>query len=328
MTKHLLPGADLKAFEHAPPASAPGPTSKADSSLRNAHEPGGGVSAQGLQGSPLGVSSQYLQTYSPGLLFPLPRQLKRAELGLSEQPLPFEGVDLWTGYEVSWLNPRGKPRVAIAHFQIPCDSVALIESKSFKLYLNSFNQSRFESLSVVQEHMVRDVSAAVQGKVTLDLVPVEDYPSRGFGNFQGLCLDGLDVECSDFTPQPDLLQCGSGPESSEIIEETLITHLLKSNCLITGQPDWGSLAIRYRGRKLWHEGLLRYVVSFRNHNEFHEQCVERIFMDLWRHTQPEVLSVYARYTRRGGMEINPFRASRGAGCGWQVSAEPLRLVRQ
>ena len=261
--------------------------------------------------SQLGKASAYVDQYQPSLLFPIPRLGKREEIGISGSP-PFFGADLWTAFELSWLNLRGKPQVAIAHVTVPCESPNIIESKSFKLYLNSFNNTRFTDASEVQARLRADLSEAAwrgaphAGSVGVKLLAPEVFDREPVHELDGLNLDRLDIECQHYTPAPELLsaQVGEAP-----VTETLTSHLLKSNCLVTGQPDWGSVQIRYSGAQIDQAGLLAYLVSFRNHNEFHEQCVERIFMDLWRRCQPIKLSVYARYTRRGGLDINPFRTS-------------------
>ncbi|WP_370679651.1 NADPH-dependent 7-cyano-7-deazaguanine reductase QueF [Comamonas sp. GB3 AK4-5] len=275
--------------------------------------------------SPLGHSSAYADQYDPSLLFPLPRAAKREEIGIHGQ-LPFFGADLWTGYELSWLNVRGKPQVALVHFTIPCETPNIVESKSFKLYLNSFNNSRFASADEVLAKLRADVSAAVwrgaphAATVGVRLVLSEAFAQQKVQELQGLELDRLDVECSDYQPRPELLRADA---DSPPVSETLVSHLLKSNCLVTGQPDWGSVQIAYTGPAIDQEGLLRYIVSFRNHNEFHEQCVERIFTDIWRQCQPHKLSVYARYTRRGGLDISPLRTSHP-----QAMPTPQRTARQ
>ena len=255
--------------------------------------------------SPLGKPTEYRATYAPELLYPIPRQLKRDELGITADSLPFVGEDIWNAYEVSWLNPRGKPVVALATFRVPATSPQLVESKSFKLYLNSFNQTAFADLAAVKAALVRDLSAAAGAPVDVSLVDLLSQPKVVVGYPEGLCLDDLDVSCDTYQPAPELLHADDGPT----VEETLYSHLLKSNCLVTGQPDWAMVVIRYRGHPIDRAGLLRYLVSFRNHNEFHEQCVERIFCDLTRRCAPQSLAVYARYTRRGGLDINPFRSS-------------------
>ncbi len=259
----------------------------------------------------LGKTSSYADQYDPGLLFPLPRQPKRDEIGISATP-PFLGADLWTAYELSWLNPRGKPQVAIAHFTVPCESPNIIESKSFKLYLNSFNNSRFDDAQAVLERLKADLSDAAwrgserKGSVGVRLLAPAQFEMEQVHELDGLSLDRLDVECTQYQPAPELLRAD---HEQAPVTETLVSDLLKSNCLVTGQPDWASVRISYTGPQIDHEGLLQYLVSFRNHNEFHEQCVERIFMDIWTRCKPVKLSVYARYTRRGGLDINPWRSS-------------------
>ncbi|MBI2380590.1 MAG: NADPH-dependent 7-cyano-7-deazaguanine reductase QueF [Gammaproteobacteria bacterium] len=255
---------------------------------------------------PLGKTTAYTNRYAPELLCPVPRRLKRAELGLSDEALPFQGADLWNGYELSWLNAKGKPVVAIAEFTVPCTSPNLIESKSFKLYLNSLNGTRYAGFDEVQAVLARDLSAVAGGAVGVRLLPWRDFDTLVMGRLEGECIDELDIAVEDYEFNAQLL---AGAASGPVVEEALVSHLLKSNCLITSQPDWASVQIRYRGPRLDREALLRYLVSFREHNEFHEQCVERIFRDLLEHARPERLSVYARYTRRGGLDINPWRSN-------------------
>ena len=263
------------------------------------------------ENSELGKSSAYADQYDASLLFPIPRLAKRLELGVGASP-PFFGADLWTAFELSWLNLRGKPQVALAQFTVPCESLNIVESKSFKLYLNSFNNSRFADAAEVQARLRADISEAVwRGAPNISTVGVrlllpEMFDREDVAELDGLNLDRLDVECSRYTPAPDLL---SARFDEPPVTEVLTSHLLKSNCLVTGQPDWGSVRISYSGPQIIEEGLLQYLVSFRNHHEFHEQCVERIFMDLWTRCKPVKLTVYARYTRRGGLDINPFRTS-------------------
>lgn len=269
--------------------------------------------------SPLGKPTEYRADYAPELLYPIPRQLKRDELGIRPDALPFVGEDIWNAYELSWLNPRGKPVVALGAFRVPADSPNLIESKSFKLYLNSFNQTAFADLDEVQSTLERDLSAAAGAPVGVRLENLSAQPRVQPGYPAGTCLDELDIACDRYQPAPELLGTTDGP----VGEETLYSHLLKSNCLVTGQPDWAMVVIRYRGRPIDRAGLLRYLVSFRGHNEFHEQCVERIYCDLSRHCAPEALLVYARYTRRGGLDINPCRSS-----GEFPLADNTREVRQ
>lgn len=269
--------------------------------------------------SPLGKSSAYVATYSPHLLFPIPRAPKWAELGLTAETLPYQGVDLWNCYELSWLLPSGKPVVAIGEFEIPADSPSIIESKSFKLYLNSLNQSVFESREALAEVMSSDLSAAAGKPVKVRLRTLDEVAAEGVATLPGRCVDDLDVTIEHYDhPQPGLLACDAG----HMVEESLHSHLLKSNCPVTGQPDWGSVVVEYRGAALQAESLLAYLVSFRQHADFHEQCVERIFLDLQRLLQPEKLTVYARYVRRGGLDINPYRST-GA-----MVVDNRRLVRQ
>ncbi|MFK0088400.1 NADPH-dependent 7-cyano-7-deazaguanine reductase QueF [Pseudomonas sp. NPDC090755] len=269
--------------------------------------------------SPLGKSSEYIATYTPSLLFPIPRAAKWAELGVSAQTLPWQGVDFWNCFELSWLLPSGKPVVAIGEFAIPCDSPNIIESKSFKLYLNSLNQTVFESSAAVQACLEKDLSAAAGKPVAVQIRSLAEVEGQGVVALPGVCIDDLDVSISNYEqPQPELLRC----DSSRIIEETLHSHLLKSNCPVTGQPDWGSVSVHYRGAALDHASLLTYLISFRQHADFHEQCVERIYLDLKRLLNPEFLTVYARYVRRGGLDINPYRSTE------TVTLQNVRLVRQ
>ena len=265
--------------------------------------------------SQLGKSSAYVDQYDASLLFPIPRLTKREEIGAAHNA-PFFGADLWTAFELSWLNLRGKPQVALVHFTIPCETPNLIESKSFKLYLNSFNNSRFADASEVLAHLRTDLSEAAwrgnagKGSIGLQLLEFEKFDAQQVHELDGLLLDRLDVECTQYTPAPELLRAN---HEETPVTETLVSNLLKSNCLVTGQPDWGSVQIQYSGAPIDQEGLLQYIVSFRNHNEFHEQCVERIFMDIWQRCRPIRLTVYARYTRRGGLDINPWRTSHPGG---------------
>lgn len=261
------------------------------------------TSDKSLQHAPLGFKSTYVAHYQRDLLFPIPRAVKRDEIGIHDN-LPFQGNDIWNGYELSWLNAKGKPVVAAAEFIIPCSSPNLIESKSFKLYLNSFNNSSFATFDMVANVLSRDLSAAAGADVIVNLMPLAQLSKNIATHFDGVCLDDLDIACDTYTTEPAYLKT-----ENTIITETLYSDLLKSNCLVTGQPDWGSIQISYTGKKIVHEGLLKYIVSFRNHNEFHEQCVERIFTDLMKYCSPEKLLVYARYTRRGGLDINPYRAN-------------------
>ncbi|MFL9926721.1 NADPH-dependent 7-cyano-7-deazaguanine reductase QueF [Herbaspirillum lusitanum] len=258
------------------------------------------------ENSPLGKSSAYPDAYDPSLLFPIPRQDKRAELGI-HGTLPFFGIDIWTAYEISWLNLRGKPQIAIATFIVPADAPNIIESKSFKLYLNSFNQARIADVQELMATMRKDLSSAAGGSVQVSLTEPGQFGSVKFGELSGLLLDRLDIEVvAGGHPDASLLRAN---HSDATVEETFVSHLLKSNCPVTGQPDWGSVQIHYVGAPIDQERLLQYLIGFREHNEFHEQCVERIFVDIQRQCKPQKLAVYARYTRRGGLDINPWRSN-------------------
>jgi len=255
--------------------------------------------------SPLGKSSAYQTQYAPELLFPIPRQTKRDELQLTGT-LPFFGIDIWNAYEVSWLTMRGKPQVAIATIMAPADSPNIIESKSFKLYLNSFNQTRLANEEALLSLLRADLSNGFGAPVQVTLTLQEHFSTLKMGELDGLLLDRLDLDVDLYTPSPKLL---SASQNEAPVEEKLVSHLLKSNCLVTGQPDWASVQIHYVGPQIDQEGLLRYLIGFREHNEFHEQCVERIFVDILRQCAPQKLAVYARYTRRGGLDINPWRTN-------------------
>ncbi|WP_052282116.1 NADPH-dependent 7-cyano-7-deazaguanine reductase QueF [Kluyvera genomosp. 1] len=261
---------------------------------------------QALSGLTLGKTTDYRDTYDASLLQGVPRSLNRDPLGLHADSLPFHGADIWTLYELSWLNAKGLPQVAVGHVELSHETVNLVESKSFKLYLNSFNQTRFANWEAVQETLERDLSACAQGKVTVALYRLDEIEGQPIAHFHGSCIDEQNIEIESYQFNADYLEGAAG---EKVVQETLVSHLLKSNCLITHQPDWGSVQIQYRGPQIDREKLLRYLVSFRHHNEFHEQCVERIFNDILRFCAPESLSVYARYTRRGGLDINPWRSN-------------------
>jgi 7-cyano-7-deazaguanine reductase len=255
----------------------------------------------------LGKLTDYPGGYDAGLLDAIPRASGRAALGL-EAELPFIGVDVWNAYELSWLDQRGKPRAAMAEFRVPAESPALIESKSFKLYLNGYNQTRVPDTDTLRTMLAHDLSAAAGAPVTVQLYTLTSPQSSVIANLAGEVIDDLPIEIRSYGP-PDPSQLYGNPDA--VTDETLVSHLLKSNCPVTGQPDWASVQIAYHGPRLGRDGLLRYLVSFRQHAEFHEQCVERIFNDVLRQCQPSRLAVYARYTRRGGLDINPFRCTPG-----------------
>lgn len=255
--------------------------------------------------SELGKESSYDNAYNPKRLYAIPRKEKRLEISIDEESLPFHGMDYWTHYEVSWLNAKGKPIVAIAEMSYDCTSSFIVESKSLKLYFNSLNNSKFNTTEEVTQIIQRDLEQLLKTPVTVVLSLLSEHKTRAQQDyFSGICLDALDIDCSVYTIESNFLTL---EENS--VTETVYSDLLKSNCLVTTQPDWGSVQITYHGRKINHEGLLRYLVSYRNHNEFHEQCIERIFVDILRRCQPKALTVYGRYTRRGGIDINPYRST-------------------
>ncbi|EPE4174365.1 NADPH-dependent 7-cyano-7-deazaguanine reductase QueF [Yersinia enterocolitica] len=254
----------------------------------------------------LGKPTAYCDNYDVTLLQAVPRSMNREPLGLYPDNLPFHGADIWTLYELSWLNSKGLPQVAVGEISLNAESVNLIESKSFKLYLNSFNQTAFTDWESVRTTLQQDLSACAQGEVSVTLYRLDEMTHQPIANFSGECLDEQDICIDSYEFNADYLQGAAGKNR---VTESLVSHLLKSNCLITHQPDWGSVQISYSGPQINREALLRYLISFRHHNEFHEQCVERIFNDIMRFCQPETLSVYARYTRRGGLDINPWRSN-------------------
>ncbi|KZY85888.1 hypothetical protein A3752_08830 [Oleiphilus sp. HI0081] len=282
--------------------------------------------------SQLGKGTEYDQSYSPEILFPLDRKQNRESLNLSAD-IPFHGEDRWTCYELSWLNSKGKPQAAIAYFSIPCDSPYMIESKSFKLYLNSFNHLSFKDASAVERLLSKDLSAAAGGIVSVEVLALKDTRHHVAENLcQGSsaeeslyasaeCIDEIDAEDFEYQPNPELLKTVPGGVE---VNETLYSDLLRSNCPVTGQPDWGTVFIHYAGQQIDRESLLKYIVSFRQCQDFHEHCVERIFIDLLQYCHCDSLSVYARYTRRGGLDINPYRATADL----KAKTESLRTPRQ
>ena len=257
--------------------------------------------ADALEGLTLGQATVYQAEYDASLLQGVPRKLNRDAIALSGD-LPFHGTDIWTGYELSWLNAKGKPVVALLEVQLDINSANLIESKSFKLYLNSFNQTRLADRSELESRLLQDLSEGFGAPIEVRIYDVMNFPISQ--QSLGLGIDDLDIEVSNYSPNSDLLTC----DGTVNVEETLHSHLLKSNCPVTGQPDWATLVIRYEGSKIHHESLLQYIISYRNHDDFHEHCVEQIFCDLLSKGQFKQLSVTARYTRRGGLDINPTRS--------------------
>lgn len=264
----------------------------------------------------LGQATDYPQHYAPELLFPIARAQGRAAVGIAGN-LPFHGMDFWTHYEVSWLDAQGKPRVAVAEIAVPADSPSLIESKSMKLYFNSLNFTRFDNADAFVACVTRDLSGAAGAPVQVTLLP-HAAADTAMASLPGDCLDDLPLACEEFSVNPDFLRADATRTASEILH----SHLLRSRCPVTHQPDWASVMIAYEGPALDRSGLLAYLVSYRNHADFHEQCVERIFMDVRLRCAPRRLTVYARYTRRGGLDINPWRST------GETLPQRLRLARQ
>lgn len=257
-----------------------------------------------MDSMPLGQATEYPRTYSPELLYRVPRIDARRGLGLGRD-LPFTGVDIWNAWELTWLNYRGKPVVATGVVHVPADSPNLIESKSLKLYLNSLSMSRYDNESALAELIARDLTEAAGADVRVEVCPGDTWDLQSFENLPGRCLDAMDIACE--ASRPDAALLSSGDTLAEQCE--LHSHLLRSICPVTGQPDSGSILIRYSGPSIDEAGLLAYLVSYRQHTGFHEACVENIFVDILHRCAPHQLTVYARYNRRGGLDINPFRSN-------------------
>ena len=261
--------------------------------------------ADSMKNSPLGKTTEYPTQYDPSLLYAIERIPMREKLGISGS-LPFFGLDFWNTYELSWLNLRGKPQVAIMSFNVSADSPRIVESKSLKLCLNSFSQTRMDETADLIDIVRNDLGNAFGSPVQVSLKLPSDFMETEIRELDGLLLDRLDIGTDIYSPDPSLLRSN---RKEAPVEETLVSHLLKTNCPVTGQPDWASLQIHYVGPQIDQEGLLKYIISLRSSNEFHEQCVERIFLDILKSCKPQNLTVYARYTRRGGIDINPWRSN-------------------
>ena len=272
-----------------------------------------------VQNSALGVKTDYFDHYSPQILYPMPRHFKRSEIGIDkDQGLPFYGFDTWNDYETSWLNSKGKPIVGITTFHIPCSSPNIVESKSIKLYLNSLSNTQFSSKTEVAALISKDLSRAAGADVQVAIYDIATFGGVTLAKPAGINIDHLDIEIDRYEATPSFLSI-----TDEVVAETLYSDLLKSNCPVTGQPDWATLIINYEGSKLQREGLLKYIVSLRNQHEFHEQCIERIFMNILTRCKPLKLTVTGRYTRRGGKDINPCRSTDP-----NIQIQNQRLVRQ
>ncbi|MEJ2755579.1 MAG: NADPH-dependent 7-cyano-7-deazaguanine reductase QueF [Gammaproteobacteria bacterium] len=271
--------------------------------------------------NPLGQRVTYTDIYQPDLLCSLPRAAMRQALGIgSEADVPFQGVDIWTCYEVSWLNGKGKPDTAVVEIQIPCASEYMVESKSVKLYLNSLNGTRFDSCAEVIQTIASDVRVATRSAVVVKVVDVSSAPGS---NCCGTSLDDLDLDITEYTPNPELLRYDPSRQGEDVVvTESVYSHLFKTNCPVTGQPDWATIYITYQGAPIDKAALLRYLISYRRHQGYHEQSVEQIYMDVTQRLQPACLTVFARYTRRGGIDINPFRSN------FESAPTPGRTFRQ
>ncbi len=265
---------------------------------------------------PLGKNTAYPSEYDPDVLFAIPRADNRVRF--SGAPLPFHGIDLWNAWELTWLANGGLPQVATAEIRVPADSINLIESKSLKLYLNSYAMTRFDDASDVARSIARDLSRCADGDVSVDVQGLSTNDQSHTSTFAGTCLDQLDISCDTYDADATLLRASS----NDVIQESVYSHLLRSLCPVTAQPDIGSIGIRYRGPQIDHKGLLRYIVSYREHNDFHEACVESIFADILAQCEPTDLTVYARFQRRGGLDINPFRSN------FEDNVDNIRLYRQ
>ncbi len=264
----------------------------------------------------LGEATPVVDRYAPELLYPIPRSEARARLGLAEPP-PFHGVDQWYAYEMSWLDAGGMPVSRVGRFTVPAGSPCMVESKSFKLYLNSLNNHRFAAEPAAVETIVGDVGRVAGAPVSLQLLMPGD-PSLAGRPLPGECLDELRVSLPGGEPAADML----GPGSGEAASRQCYSHLLRSLCPVTGQPDWATVWFSYTGQEIDPHSLLTYLLAYRRHQEFHEQCVERMFRDILQRCQPESLQIQAFYTRRGGLDISPFRST-------DPEARPLpRLNRQ
>ena len=278
----------------------------------------------------LGKETVYKNTYDASLLYPIARSNTREGLlgeSVEQYSLPFEGVDVWSAYEVSWLNAQGKPQLRLAEFTFSHNTVNIVESKSFKLYLNSFNQTKFDSEDQVKHTMLKDLKASADGEVNVSFYGLDDIGELIIDELPGYCIDECSIDVEHYHPKAALLSRSCSP-SETVNNELLYSHLLKTNCPVTNQPDWATIFIAYSGKKILPENLLAYLISFREHQDFHENCVEQIFIDIQQQCKPSSLAVYARYTRRGGLDINPLRYSLDASSKQLFDGLRLRTRRQ
>ena len=282
-------------------------------------------------------TTDYPTEYSPETLYPIARSMGRDAIGWHDDKLAV-GVDWWQAFELSWLNFQGISQVAIARFGIPASSPFIVESKSLKLYLNSINFTEFSGWDDVQALIAKDLSACVQAEVTVELFDLnDDLNDKATGLLiaqpEGVCIDEALVNSSEkvaLTEHPDASLLAKNESDLRDSEKevgksfSFYSNLLRSNCPVTNQPDWGTLAVSISSEKPVNTAnMLRYILSFRQHNGFHEQCVEQIFADLSQYYQPSTLMVRAWYTRRGGIDINPCRVS-----DMSLLPKPSRLIRQ
>jgi 7-cyano-7-deazaguanine reductase len=271
---------------------------------------------------PLGEPSSYPDRYAPELLYPVARLENRQALGLAGE-LPFSGEDIWNAWELTWLEPTGKPVVATAVITVPAESANIIESKSLKLYLNSFAMERYDSVKELTDIISKDLSRVAGSPVAVNVISAGTSTIDHIENLPGHCIDYMDVSVDAATVDASLLKIsGDQSDNENLISEELHSHLLRSNCPVTNQPDMGSVLVRYSGPRIEQDSLLRYIASFRQHNDFHEACVERMFTDIKAQCRPDKLTVYARFNRRGGLDINPFRSD------FETTADNTRLWRQ
>ena len=280
-----------------------------------------------LHTGPLGEAAKYSEGYSTERLFPMPRVEGRSTVGLEQAPA-WVGADVWTGYEFSWLNTRGKPQVAVLRITVDAASTHIVESKSMKLYLNGYAQTRFDHADEVRGRLTADLSVAFGAQVQVALLALDDSQLE-VALPAGQSLDDVDIEISDYQRNPSLLALSSGnvATDSKPVSEALITHLFRSLCPVTAQPDWASLTVAYTGAAIDRAGLLKYLVSYRQHQAFHETTIERIYTDIWQRCQPQRLQVRGYFLRRGGLDISPMRSSE-AGAGSADAAATPRLARQ
>jgi len=271
-----------------------------------------------LSASPLGKVNVYTDQYDSSLLFAICRDGNRTSIGIDIKNLPFKGVDIWNGFDFTWLDDESIPQFGLLTIYVPCESTKLIESKSLKLYLFSFANMSFKSKAEIVRVLEQDLTAAAGQSVAVALDTHPEYFTETLGGFTGESLDALDIVCTAKNVNSSLLRS----DAANIVHEQLCSDLLKSNCLVTGKPDWGSVRITYTGPKIDHESLLQYIVSYRNHQGFHEQCIERIYFDILNICKPSKLIVEGRYTRRGGLDINPIRTN------VEVVLNNTRLFRQ